>query len=276
MYFDGQQQKTISTDGINHFLDSLNRPDKSFGFFYTKDGHFFYQLTFYDQEDDVSIAYDFKQDAFYFVTDKNLNSHPARGVWFINNNSYFLNYKNGAIYQFRTEYPFYDENIGPTTSLENVYMMPRQVVGDTFRVQGMPDPFSVNFFYLLMEQGAEPTYTKTYVDQLVNNYILAENGDYLITEDGQQIIADGSGYDPSGTYPSPFVNYYAPGVDFSFSMDGSTTFSNEVRRTMNFSGYRKNIMQWEQLGWMNEFTPKIKIWSYGRAIINNATIVIEQ
>lgn len=269
MYFNGAEHKTISTDGINYVLGQLAHPEKSFAFFFKKDGHLFYQITFYSQEDNLTLAYDFNTGLFQHVTDKDLNYHPARQIVYIGNKTYFISINNGAIYQTGTDFTTYDENIvrvgNPNYDVSLRHMIPRQIICDTVRLDNKPQAFSVVDFNVVVEQGAETAYSEAYLETATTNFILTEDGDFMITEGGDFIINEDE--EP--------IAAYQPRVDFSFSYDGCVTFSNEVGRIMNFSAHRKNMLQWNNLGWMNEFTPKLKFWTFGRCVVGNAQATLQ-
>lgn len=263
MFFDGESHKTISTDGINYFLGNLKSPEKSFAFFFKKDGHLFYQITFYDEEDNTTLAYDFNTGLFFHLSDRNLCFHPARQVVYLDNKTYFISLNNGAIYEISSDYTTYDENtlniFDKGYNILDNHMIPRQVICNTMRISNTPKPFSIVDFNMVLEQGAETPYSGAYLEQIQQELLLSEAGDYLLSEDDDLLAAE---FSTTSTV-------YEPRIDLSFSADGATTWSNEVGRTMHLSGYHQNIMQWNNLGWMNEFTPKIKFWTYGRCVVGN-------
>lgn len=113
MYTNGSQPKTISTDGINYLLATLVHPEKSFGFMFKQDGHLFYQITFYDRQDNLSLIYDFNTDQIYHVCDENQNFHKARQVAFFNNTYYFLSFSDGNLYEMNSKYTTFDGNTIP-------------------------------------------------------------------------------------------------------------------------------------------------------------------
>lgn len=269
MYFDGREHKTISTDGINYLLGALNAPSKSFAFFFKRDGHLFYQITFYDPDDNITLAYDFNTGLFQNLSDRNLNYHPARQIIYIGDKTYFISINNGCIYETSTNLTAYNENIAkiddPLYDDTLVHMIPRQIVCDTIRIDNKPHAFSIVDIYIPIEQGQERIYSQAYLENASQDYIITEDGDYMTDEDGDLLI-------PESSQPSLV---YQPRVDFSFSMDGAQTWSNEVGRVMNFSAYRKNIMQWNNLGWMNEFTPKFKFWTFGRVVVGDGQATLQ-
>jgi len=243
MIFDGRGANTISTDGINHQLGILKHPEKSIAFIYEEDGHTFYQITFYDPEDNLSLFVDLKTAKFYHTSDANLNYHPARQVVYIGNKSYFISINNGAIYQLGTNFTTYDENIAlvgkPSYDEKLNHVIPRQIIGDNFMLPGGPDVFRAKRLYLTVEQGADTTFSE-----------LQERTEL-----------------PLG---------YQPNIDFSYSRDGAVTFSREVREVLQFSAIRQNITRWIMNDRCNSWTPKWKFWSKGRIVVHNAFLMISR
>ena len=241
MYFDGGQHHTISTDGIDYLLGTINAPEKSIGFIFKEDGHVFYQITFYDPNDNLTLIYDFESKKFFHLSDANLNYHPARQVVTIGNRNFFISLNNGSLYEMGTTFTSYDENIlfprNPNYDFTQNYVIPRQVICDTARLPGRPDTFRGVRFNLLMEQGEDDLYSQ----------LAAEI----------QVGVE-----------------YTPNVSLSYSKNGGVTFSNEVPRVMNYNALRENITQWTRLGRMNEFTAKLKFWGYGRFVVQNAILEI--
>lgn len=108
---DGASVNRISTDGIDYLLQTLKRPDKSTAFFFRQDGHLFYQLTFFDPEDNLSLVYDFNTSKFFNLSDENLNYHPARQTAYFNGNIYFVSLNSASLYQMGTEFVSYNYDI---------------------------------------------------------------------------------------------------------------------------------------------------------------------
>jgi len=271
MYFDGGSHHTISTDGINYVLGSLKNPAKSVGFFYKRDGHLFYQITFYDEADNLSLVYDFNTQKFFHLSDHNLNFHPAREVIFLAQKSFFVSLINGSVYETGTEFTTYDENIPkvgrPNYNQEHNYIIPREIVCANIRLPGAPTPQPYRCLRLTLEaeQGQDLDYTRLGSTFGCSDTIITEDTEeVVITEDGEDII----------TESAPGCFNYLPGIDFSFSKDGSETWSNEVRRDFNYAAERQNIVQWQRMGLVNEFAPKFKVWTYGRSAIGNAILEV--
>ena len=109
--FSDQGAGQISTDGINHVLSDLKFPEQSTATFYRKDGHLFYQLTFFNPADNMTLVYDFETKKFYNLSDGNLDHHPAIDVIYFDQQSYFLSLNNSSMYALSTDFTTFDENI---------------------------------------------------------------------------------------------------------------------------------------------------------------------
>lgn len=282
MYFDGKTHQTISSDGINHLMDLVKFPNQSVGFLYKRAGHLLYQLTCYNPQDNFSLLYDFNTKRFQFITDADLNYHPAVGMIYSNNTNYFVSLNNGCLYETGLEFTTYNENVvgveHPNFRLSKDRIIPRQLITDTFRFEpeetgfnSYPTGFSVNSFSFLIKQGAEKDYSQAYAELDVTGIVITEEGAIVETEDGDVVITEGANVGTDSTEIK-----YEPAVDLSISMDGAESWSNEVRRTMHYLGHRKNTMPWDALGYMNEITYKLKIWSYGQVVLENGTMLLSK
>ncbi len=283
MYFDGSEHHRISTDGIDYLLGKLNAPQKSFGFFFKRDGHLFYQLTFYDPSDNMSLFYDFNTQKIYNLCDWDFNYHPARSIVYFNNKTYFISIKDGCIYQMDTDLTTYDTNIYRKGNInydeEKNHVIPRQIIGDTFRLDGVrTKPFFVRRVSIVMENGEDKDFSEIVLVGGNSQNIITEEDEDMITEDGNSFIVT----ENSSSFPSNDIVYtnvalgadYEPGVFFSYSRDGAASWSNEVLRRSNFIGKRQNIVKWIQGGRMNEFTPKFKFWGKSRFVVGNGTVEV--
>ncbi len=280
MVYDSAGVRNISTDGIDHLLDQLVAPNTSTAMLYRQDGHLFYQLTFYDPRDNLTLLYDFNTDMFFNLSDQYLNYHPARQVIFFNLKSYFISLNNAALYQLDSEITTIDENLYPLVSTVPynrglVFDIQRMRITSSVR-QGNSQRFIANSFVMTLEQGTDPNYSEANAKQ--NNLIITElhNDPPLtptITEDQTQYIVVSNIPGILDPYFSPGVPY-VPHIDLSISKDGGATWSNYVRRDMHYLGHRQNILQWEGMGAANDLCFKLRFWGTYRFIVNNALVDI--
>lgn len=175
MVYSGQGAIPISTDGIDYQLSQIQFPAQSTAMMYRQDGHLFYQITFFNPVDNLTLLYDFNTKKFFNFTDANANFHPAREYILFNGDIYFISLLNGSLYQSSTDFTTYNENIqsamvqDPTLNLE----IPRVRITETYRSVNS-EQFRVNSFEFTMEQGN---------DENVTGLSLLNNEDLLITED---------------------------------------------------------------------------------------------
>lgn len=149
MMSDGSGSKRLSTDGIDYILGQLNYPNESCAFFYRQDGHLFYQLTFFNKADNLSIIYDFNTGLFFNVTNESLDYHPAKTVVFYNEETYFISLNDGSLYKMDTNLLTYDYNMSPESVGEEI---PRIRICKTAR-QKNSERFRVGQFTFWIEQG---------------------------------------------------------------------------------------------------------------------------
>lgn len=149
MYSDGSSSKRISSDGIDYVLSTLNKPEKSTAFFYRQDGHLFYQITFYDPSDNLTLVYDFSNGKFFHATDENLHYYPAAQNAFFNDSIYFVSLNDGCIYIMDTNYIDYNYDTTPGSVGQEI---PRIRICDTIRKPDS-DRFRCGMFSFWIEQG---------------------------------------------------------------------------------------------------------------------------
>mgnify|MGYP000709257393 CR=1 FL=1 len=149
MLTDGSSSKRLSTDGIDYVLGQLYYPDQSTAFFYRQDGHLFYQITFYNPKDNLSIIYDFNTGLFFNVSDEKLDYHPARSVVFFNEETYFISLNDASLYKMDTNLWTYDYSEEHASVGDEI---PRIRICKTVR-QKNSERFRVGQFTFWIEQG---------------------------------------------------------------------------------------------------------------------------
>lgn len=255
---------SISTDGIDHILGNLTAPEDSTAFFYMEDGHLFYQITFYNENDNLTLIYDIDQKKFFHLSDYNLNYHPAKIVVTFKNKTYFLSLNNGSMYNISSDYTTYDENIGNETSEPNREIPRIRICSNT----RSPDSqrFRVGTLTLTITQGNDPNFSAANLINTVD-FIVDESEDLevIVSENGNPLVSQAS----FESIP------YVPRVDLSISKDGAETFGATVGIDMHPLANRQNIMRWRRpIGLTNNFTPKFRFWGKSYFAVNNAYIDI--
>jgi hypothetical protein len=258
---DGSSVNKIATDGINNLLEGLSKPDKSMAFFFRQDGHLFYQITFYDDEDNISLIYDFTTKKFFHVTDDRMNYHPARSVAFFNDEVIFTSIQRGSLYEMSTEIDGAYEDVGSLSGKE----IPRIRVTSSFK-KPSSQPFVCPSFEFWVEQG-QTSFSALNVDQeiCVNQMVTEAFGEVMLTEDGEIMITE-DGYCSTGIQ--------RPRIDLSFSKNGGQSFSTIVGVYMNPQGHHRNRLQWHRIGRCNEIIMQIRFWGLNRFIANNGLLEI--
>jgi len=237
MVFSGQGYQPISSDGIDYVLGQIKFPAQSTASFVREDGHLFYQLTFYNPADNLTLKYDFTTEKFFDATDHFENYHPARDYVYFNGKTYFISLNNGSLYESSTNYTTYNESVDSVDPTIN-YIIPRTRVTNTVQ---LPDTsrFIANSLVLMIDQGNDLGYIGL-----------------------QEPFVDAN---PPG---------YVPRVDLTISEDSGISWSNTVSRNLNPVGYRKNQLTWEKMGQSNSLTFKFRFWSTSFVVVNNAVLDI--
>lgn len=284
MVYNGQSASNISTDGINYVLAKLRFPEQSTAFFYKQDGHLFYQLTFYNRADNLTLMYDFNTEKFYHLTDQDENYHPAIDAVYFNLRTYFLSLNNGALYLTSTELYSYDENLVGVNSNQYdpslVHDIPRTRICESVRREDSAR-FIANSFVFTMNQGDDPKVTGLSIASAYPNAIITEdsfappNVD-VVTENGITIVAEQNTGIPSDIQPYliPTDLVYRPRVDMTISKDSGITFGSTVSRNLNPIGKRENIITFGNLGRANDLTIKLRFWGIGNFVIANGVLQV--
>lgn len=259
---DGASTKRISTDGIDYLLETINFPQKSTAFLFRQDGHLFYQLTFFDPSDNLTLFYDFNKDKFYYASDEDLNFHPARQVVYFNGESYFVSINDASIYQVGSEFVTYNYDLNPTVIGD---VIPRIRICKTVR-QENSDRFRVRMFTFWIEQGVNTFYTMQQMGTVCTGMLITQSGGHqIVTQQGQPIISQ------MGQCSSIFD---VPRVDMSFSKNGNESFSPIVGRDLNPQGIYRNQIRWHRMGQANEFTIQLRFWGFQRFVVKDGVLEV--
>lgn len=254
---DGASIREISTDGIDHVLGNLVHPEKSTAFFFKEDGHLFYQITFFDPSDNLSLFYDFTTEKFFHVCDQNVNFHPARQAVYFNKKTYFVSLNDASIYQMATEFLTYNYNLNPHTMGDEI---PRIRICKSIRLEDS-QRFRVEQLTFWIEQGVTTTYLMSPNNIVCDGLLITETGgNFIVTEQGIMILEE------SGECVSVFD---IPRVDMSISKNGNQSFSNVVGKQLNPAGVYRNQIRWHRMGQANEFTPQFRFWGFQRFVVRD-------
>lgn len=283
MIYDERGATQISTDGIDYTLSRVKFPAKSTANLFRIDGHLFYKLTFFAQEDNFTIIYDFNTKMFYNLSDQNLNHHPACQIVYFNLKLYFISLNNSSIYELNSDYTVIDDNIVSPGSADYdpllVYDMQRLRVTPPIR-QANSGRFIAHNLVVTLEQGTDPDYSGASALFHERSYIVTEDLSTVITnESGVPLVVEQDVIDANigNNYLSRYVGsdiIYKPRVDLAISKDGGITWSPYASRDLHQLGNRKNILQWENMGQANDLCFKFRFWGTYRFIVNNAVVQV--
>lgn len=260
---DGSSTKRISSDGIDYVLQTIIHPQESTAFFFRQDGHLFYQITFFNPNDNLSLIYDFSTQKFFHVSDQDLDFHPARQVVYFNERSYFVSINDASIYQMGTQFISYNYSLD-THAMGDV--IPRIRICKSIQRDDSAR-FRVGQFTFWIEQGVNDFYLINPDSGIVCNGLLITEtgGDFIVTEEGEFILSE------SGECVEAFER---PRVDMSFSKNGNQSFSNIVGRNLNPKGVYRNQIRWWRMGDANEFTIQLRFWGFQRFVVKDGVAEI--
>ncbi len=258
MITNGAETKQISTDGIDHLMESIQFPEDSTAFFFRQNGHLFYQLTFFNPLDNLTLIHDFTVGKFFHLSDESLNYHIARDTVYFNEKSYIISLNDAAIYEISDNFDTYDYSMDPDSVGE---LIPRIRICKTIRKKDS-STFRCGMFTFWIEQG-------------VNNFFEGEtcNG-VLITEITEQKIVSESGETMLGEFGSCTFNANRPRVDMAVSKNGNQTFSNFVGRPINAMAHFRNQIRWNRIGQANELTIQLRFWGFNRIVCTDGVAEI--
>ena len=255
----GGQAQRISTDGIDFILQRIKNPDQSTAIVFRQDGHLFYQLTFFNEEDNLSLLYDFNTQKFFDISDQNFNFHPARQIVYFNGGSYFISLSDANLYEMSTDIDYYKYS----ESDDDQYNIPRVRIPKSIR-KADTSTFRATDFEFWMEQGVnnyQVASTEDCSGALVTEGvepIIAENGDTILSQDGECAVQN----NPSAI------------VELSISKNGGQSYGPVVRRNLNPVGRYQNRVTWHRMGRANELSLQIRFYGLQRFVVQNGTIAI--
>lgn len=253
MVTNGAETKPISTDGIDHLMEQIKVPGDSTAFFFRQNGHLFYQLTFFNPQDNLTLAYDFTTNKFFHLSDENLNHHVARDVVYFDEQSYMISLNDAAIYRIGDQYNTYSYLEDPT---DVGLLIPRIRICKPIRKKDSAT-FRCGMFTFWIEQGVNTFFDS---DTCLGE-IVTEEGLHIITQGGQNmIVQDGMCNDSV----SPINEQ--PRVDMAISKDGNASFSNFVGRELQPMAHFRNQIRWHRIGQANELTVQLRFWNFDRVV----------
>lgn len=252
MVTNGAETRSISTDGIDHLMEQIKFPEQSTAFFFRQNGHLFYQLTFFNPQDNLTLSYDFTTNMFFHLSDQDLNYHIARDVIYFNEKSYLISLIDAAIYEIGDAYNTYSYSTDPADVGE---LIPRIRICKTLRKKDS-STFRCGLFTFWIEQGVNSFFEPGDCD----GELITEDGNPIISETGL-IMLDEEGFCP----PFPAI----PRVDMAVSKNGNESFSNFVARDLQPMAHFRNQIRWHRIGQANELTIQLRFWNFQRVVCSD-------
>jgi hypothetical protein len=284
LYSTGGPPEKITTDGIDYLFSQLSDPADSQAFLYRQDGHLFYHINFFT--DNLSLFYDFNTKKFYHACDQNLNVFIASQVAFFNNQYYFIANPNPnnpesncLLYAFDTIFTTYDGNEIPRfRTCKNVRDLNQEyfIANDVgFTIETGETPYQeeiVGPIYLITQDG------QYIITQGSAIFFVTQAGDFIVTQDDNNIVSqqtDTTDFDFLISQQSDII-YVQPRVDLSISIDGGVTFSSDFPYVLNPLAQRRNKLMWWQIGLANDLVCQFKFWGLGRFVCTDGEVNVRQ
>ncbi len=213
MVSDGGEVKQLETDGINFKLANLKNPSNSYAFMFRQDGHVFYQITFPDPEDNLTLVYDFSTSKFFTMTDELMNYHIAKRVAFFNDTYYFISINDGFLYEMSTQILNYEYE-------DTTHEIPRIRVCQNIR---LPDSsgFIINSLAFTLDQGNQ----RMNIPQRIDMSISVDGGTIFSSYVGYELNRAGKHQNRFTSWPGCYTNDFVAqfrfiGLDRFTATDG--------------------------------------------------------
>lgn len=254
----GGVPQRLSTDGIDYLLGQINVPQDSTAFFYRQDGHLFYQITFFNSQDNKTLTYDFNTEGFFILTDEKQDYYPIRQIVYFNNRIYGISLNDGNLYEISSNVTQYIYN-------DRTEDIPRMRFCKAIR-KNDSSRFISNLFTMWIEQGEDEEYVELNLQNPCNGYLINEQGiATIVTEDDIPLQAQGES-----------CLLYTPHVDVRFSKNGGQSFSNIKAFPLNTVGKFRNQFRVRELGQANEIIIQLNFWTRSRTVAGNGVIEVRQ
>jgi hypothetical protein len=267
MMANGANGSTISTDGIEYRFEQLQFPQESYAFFYTEAGHVFYQITFINPADNLTLVYDFESKLFSTLTDEHLNHHIASRIAYYNDTYYFVSLNDGDLYELSYKYTYFDytqpSNLQPNPFPPQIEEIPRIRICPPSRLDDS-SRFVANNLSFTVEQGEDIFFKRSLLAGLTT-----ENGSVLTNETP-------IGYVGSTLTNEWVLDDYVPRIDYTVSRDGAEAWANYVSVQMNPLANRKNRVMFNQIGEANDLVHQFRFYSKARVVITNGIMQIRE
>jgi hypothetical protein len=268
MQSDGGMPRKITTDGIDHRLYELQKPEDCEAFIFRLNNHLIYHINFF--HDNFSLFYDINEDKFFNACDQNNNYFHITGLTLYKNQYFGISKDSGHIYIVGDDVTYYRTT--DSADVEQTYVIPRtRACG---HVRELDQNYSIaNDVGVTIESG-ETDYEYQYVETSPGEPydIISQAGDHIISQAGDQIVSQ-------ELVPGSEVFTYVeilPKAYLSVSRNGGATYSSLRSQTLRPIGRRINKLQWWNLGIANDMICQFRFNSYGRVAISNGIINVRR
>lgn len=259
MFTKGGEPNRISSDGIDHLLDSIQRPDMSTAFFFRFDGHLFYVLSFFAPEDNISLMYDFTAGKFYNLSDEKQNYFPFRQVIYFQHKIYGITLNDAKLYEISTDINHYSYDVKDDVNFQHT--IPRLRITQSIH-QRNSEPFFLDKLNIWLEQGHDTNWSGIdQANECTGYYVTEDGASYYVSDSGSFYILDNGSCLP-----------YKPRVDVSISKNGGQSFTLIKGHVLNTQGHHKNIFNIWKMGRANEVMYKFEFWMRSRTVAGSGLV----
>lgn len=268
MQSDGGMPRKITTDGIDHKLYELQKPEDCEAFIFRLNNHLIYHINFFT--DNFSLFYDINTDKFFNASDQDSNYFHITGLTLYKNQYFGISKDSGHIYIVGDDITAYTT----TDAGDNVHTFVIPRIRSCGHVRELDQNYNIaNDLGVTIESGE----TDYYYDHVQTGDgtpydIISQAGDHIISQAGDQIVSQ---EDVPGSETFTDVEIL-PKAYLAVSRNGGATYSSFRSQTLRPIGRRINRLMWWNLGIANDMICQFRFESYGRVAISNGIMNVRR
>lgn len=268
MQSDGGMPKKITTDGIDHKLYELQKPEDCEAFIFRLNNHLIYHINFFT--DNFSLFYDINTDKFFNASDQNNNYFHITGLTLYKNQYFGISKDTGHIYIVGDDITYF--NTTDSADELKTYIIPR--IRTCGHIKELDQNYNIaNDVGVTIESGeTDYEYDHVQTSDGIPYDIVSQTGDFMVSQAGDQIVSQ---EDVPGTETFTDVEIL-PTATLSVSRNGGATYSSLSVQTLRPIGRRVNRLMWWNLGIANDLVCQFRFDSYGRVAISNGIINVRR
>jgi len=237
----------VSTPDLDYIFNNYESPEDAIAYSYRFTGHEFYVLNF--QAAAKTWMYDATSDVWSELTSGSDTRHYGLRAAQFQNEIFVSDYRNGNLYTYDV-----------ATYTDNGDYIARELITPHFFAGTSFNKLHIYRLRLDMEQGTGDA--TRLVPTQSDDFLLAETGELLTTESGQDLIAGVSLVDV------PMI--YDPQAMLQVSRDGGYTYGNEMWTSFGQAGQYLKRAEWRRLGVSRNYVFKFRITDPVKVVMMSA------